>query len=328
MAEKIIRAGVVGVGSLGQHHARIYAGLEGVKLTCVSDVSPNGRLIADKYGAEFIEDYKQMADKVDAVSIVVPTTLHYKVAKFFLEAGKHVLLEKPMTATVAEAKKLIAIYKKGPKGRVFQVGHIERFNMAIKKLQELKKVPILIEANRLGPFTARSLDVSVVLDLMIHDIDIILQLVNSKVKKIDAIGVPLLTDSTDMASVRLEFANGAVANITASRVSPKRLRKIRVFENNAYASIDYVRQSIKTYTIKDGLPKDRKLSWTDVMEAEAFPISKKEPLAAELKSFTECINAGTPPEVTVYQAYEALRIVLEVEKQITKKLARMKGRWN
>jgi len=323
--DNIIRVGVVGVGSLGQHHARNYANIEGVKLTCVADVSEKGKEIADKYGAEFLTDYKKMPGKVDAVSIVVPTTLHYKVAKFFLENDIHVLLEKPMTATAAEARQLLDIYKKKSKKLIFQVGHIERFNVAVKKLKELKAVPILIEASRLGPFTARALDVSVVLDLMIHDIDIILQLVNSKVKRIDAIGVPVLTDSIDMANVRIEFKNGAVANVTASRVSPKRLRKIRVFENNLYMSIDYMRQSIKIYKVKEGLAKDRKVSWTDMMETESFPMVKKEPLATELRSFVDSINGKNKIEVTAYQAYEALKIVLEIEKQIQNKFKKTKG---
>jgi predicted dehydrogenase len=322
---EILRVGVVGVGSLGQHHARNYSTIEGVKLTCVADVSEKGREIADKYGAEFMTDYKKMIDKVDAVSIVVPTTMHYKVARFFLENEKHVLLEKPMTATVKEAESLIAIAKKKKKRIVFQVGHIERFNMAIKKLQESKHVPILIEASRMGPFTARSLDVSVILDLMIHDIDIILQIVKSKVKKIDAIGVPVLTESIDMANARIEFQNGAIANVTASRVSPKRLRKIRVFENNLYMSIDYMRQSIKIYRVKDGLPEDRKVSWSDMMETESFPLVKREPLATELRSFIDAVCGRKKTEVTAQQALEALKITLEIEKQVQNKFRKIKG---
>ena len=243
-----IKVGVIGVGSLGQHHARLYAAMDNVDLTCVVDTSEAGKEIAQKCSAEYFAEYKKILDKVDAVSIAVPTTLHFEIAKFFLENDKHVLLEKPITVTAKEAQKLLKIHSKKKK-LIFQIGHIERFNVAIEKLQEMNSKPLLIEAHRLGPFTARSLDVSVVLDLMIHDIDIILQLVDSEVKKIDAIGVPILTETTDMASVRLEFKNGAVANITASRVSPKKLRKIRVFEHNAYISIDYVRQSIKIYKV-------------------------------------------------------------------------------
>jgi len=313
------------VGSLGQHHARNYAAIEGVKLTCVADVSEKGKEIADRYGAEFMTDYRKMLDRVDAVSIVVPTTMHYKVAKFFLENEKHVLLEKPMTATLKEAESLIAIAKKKKKRIVFQVGHIERFNMAIKKLQESKHVPILIEASRMGPFTARSLDVSVILDLMIHDIDIILQIVKSKVKRIDAIGVPVLTKSIDMANARIEFQNGAIANVTASRVSPKRLRKIRVFENNLYMSIDYMRQSIKVYRVKDGLPMDRKVAWSDMMETESFPLVKREPLATELRSFIDAVSGRKKTEVTAQQALEALRITLEIEKQVQNKFRKIKG---
>jgi predicted dehydrogenase len=322
---EIIRVGVIGVGSLGQHHARNYSAIEGVKLACVADVSEKGREIADKYGAEFMTDYRKMIDKVDAVSIVVPTTMHYKVAKFFLENEKHVLLEKPMTATVKEAESLIAIAHKKKKRIVFQVGHIERFNMAIKKLQESKHIPILIEASRMGPFTARSLDVSVILDLMIHDIDIILQLVKSKVKRIDAIGVPVLTESIDMANARIEFQNGTVANVTASRVSPKKLRKIRVFENNLYMSLDYMRQSIKIYRVKDGLPEDRKVSWNDMMETESFPLVKREPLATELRSFIDAINGRNKTVVTAQQALEALKITLEIEKQVQNKFRKIKG---
>ncbi|HPD18283.1 MAG: Gfo/Idh/MocA family oxidoreductase [Candidatus Goldbacteria bacterium] len=322
--DKIIRAGVVGVGSLGQHHARIYANMEGVKLTCVVDVSEKGREIADKYGAAFFTDYRKILDMVDVVSIAAPTILHYKIAKFFIENKKHVLLEKPMTAKLSEAKNLLNLYKKNKV--LLQIGHIERFNVAIEKLRQLKKVPVLIEANRLGPFTARSTDISVVLDLMIHDIDIILQLVKSKIKKIDAIGVPILTDYIDMASVRLEFRNGSVANITASRVSPKKIRKIRVFEHNEYMSIDYIRQSIKIYKLKEGLSGDRKISWNDMMELEVYPMSKEEPLARELKSFIEAVNNKQMVEVTPEQAFHALKIVLEIEKQINKKLSRVKNK--
>jgi len=320
-----IRAGVIGAGSLGQHHARLYASLPDTELTCVADISPAAKEVADKYGAEFFADYRKILDKVDAVSIVVPTTLHYRVAKFFLENGKHVLLEKPMTANVKEADNLIKIYKKIKSKVIFQIGHIERFNVAVKKMQELKKVPILIEANRLGPFTARSIDISVILDLMIHDIDIILQLVQSKVKKIEAIGVPILSHTTDMAGARLEFANGCVANVTASRVSPKKIRKIRVFEENVYMSIDYVRQSMKIYKVKDNLPKNRQMSWNDMMEMDSFPMDKEEPLAKELSSFISSIKGKKQPEVTAEQAFEALKIVIEIEKQINKKLKKLKG---
>lgn len=322
--DKIIRAGVVGVGSLGQHHARIYANTEGVKLTCVADISEKCKEIADKYGAIFFNDYRKILNMVDVVSIAVPTSLHYKIAKFFIENKKHVLLEKPMTSTAAEAKDLLHLYKKNKV--VLQIGHIERFNVAIEKLQQLKKVPILIEANRLGPFTARSTDISVILDLMIHDIDIILQLVNSPVKKIDAIGVPILTEYIDMANVRLEFKNGSVANITASRVSPKKIRKIRVFENNAYMSIDYIRQSIKVYKLKEGLLGDRKVSWNDMMELEVYPIKKEEPLAKEIRSFINAVNKKQKVEVTPEQAFQALKIVLEIEKQVNKKLEKLKNK--
>jgi len=316
---KKLRVGVIGVGSLGQHHARIYAGMENVELTCICDVSPKAIEIADRYKVPLYTDYKTITDKVDAVSIAVPTTMHHDVAKYMLECDKHVLLEKPMTATIKEADKLMEIFKKKQNKLIFQIGHIERFNVAIKKLQQMKKIPRLIEANRLGPFTARSLDTSVILDLMIHDIDIILQLVESDVKKIDAIGVPILTKNIDMANARIEFENGAVANVTASRVSPKKLRKIRVFENNAYMSIDYIRQSIKVYRIKEGLPADRTVSWNDIMTIESYPMAKEEPLASELTSFISAINKEKEVEVTPYQAYKALYIVLEIENQVKKK---------
>lgn len=322
--DRILRAGVVGAGSLGQHHVRIYANTQGVKLTCVADISDKCKEIADKYNASFFNDYRKILNMVDIVSIAVPTFLHFKIAKFFIENKKHVLLEKPITTTVKEAKDLLELYKKNKV--ILQIGHIERFNVAVEKLQQLKRIPILIEANRLGPFTARSTDISVVLDLMIHDIDIILQLVNSKIKKIDAIGVPILTDYIDMASVRLEFENGSVANITASRVSPKKIRKIRVFENNAYMSIDYVRQSIKVYKLKDGLSGDRKVSWNDMMELEVYPMSKEEPLAREIKSFVDAVNKKQKVEVTPEQAFQALKIVIEIEKQINKKLGRIKSK--
>jgi len=240
---------------------------------------------------------------VDAVSIVVPTESHYKVAKDFLRHGVHVLVEKPITRTLSEADRLLEIARRSEV--ILQVGHVERFNAAIKALKKISKGPRFIEALRLSPFPHRGTDVGVVLELMIHDIDIVLDLVRSKIRRLDAIGMKVLSDHEDITNARITFENGTVCNLTASRISQDTVRKIRVFQEDAYVSVDYIKQSATLC---------RKLG-NKIVRRE-IDIEKDEPLKAELKSFIECVAKGTRPVVSGEDGREALRVGLEILKKV------------
>jgi predicted dehydrogenase len=241
-----IRVGVVGVGHLGQHHARNYSEIDGCELVGVADVDRKAASrVASQNRTQAFFDYKLLIGQVDAVSIVVPTVYHHAVAREFLENGIHVMVEKPITTTVAEARELINLAE--ARSLILQVGHIERFNVAVVKLQEVLTNPGFIESHRLGPYDPRVRDVGVVLDLMIHDIDIILQIVRSPIVSIDAVGVPILSPREDIANARIKFANGCTANLTVSRVTPNKMRKIRIFQPNTYVSVDYMKQSMEIY---------------------------------------------------------------------------------
>ncbi|MCI0529163.1 MAG: Gfo/Idh/MocA family oxidoreductase, partial [Nitrospira sp.] len=236
-----IKVGVVGVGYLGQHHARIYSKMPGVELVGVVDIdAEKANAIAAQTGCQAYGDYHALLDQVQAVSIVVPTVLHHELASKFLRAGMDVLLEKPMTVTLQEADELIQEAEK--KGSLLQIGHLERFNSVVRALNGRIQKPRFIESHRLGPFVERGTDVHVVLDLMIHDIDIILSLVNSPVELIRAVGVPVISSQIDIANARIEFASGCVANVTASRVSRDKMRKVRIFQPDVYISLDYLQQ--------------------------------------------------------------------------------------
>ncbi len=301
-----IKIGVIGVGSLGIHHARIYSQMANVELVGVCDIdSRKGGKIARKYHTTYFADYKDLFGKVDGVSIVTPTVTHREVAEAFLKEGIHVLVEKPITKTLPDADELLKAAS--AKNLILQVGHIERFNSGIIAIRSIANNPRFIECHRLSPFKKRSLDVGVVLDLMIHDIDIILDFVNSKVSRIDSLGVKILTPYEDLANVRLEFENGAVCNITASRVANKTMRKIRFFQEDAYISLDYEKQEALIYR-KSGTHITRK----------RLSIKKKEPLLLELSDFVNCIKEGSPPLVSGREAREALRVALEITRQINK----------
>lgn len=290
----------MGVGRLGSEHARIYAGMEGVELAGVADTDAyRGGGIAGKCGTRYFHDYRLLEGRADAVSIAVPTGKHYEIAKFFLGLGIHVLLEKPITETVEEADRLISLAESS--GAIFQVGHIERFNSALKRASRDIENPRFIECHRLAPYQPRGTDVSVILDLMIHDIDIILNLVKSGIEKIEALGVSVLSEATDIANARLSFGCGAVANITSSRISREKLRKIRIFAPNLYVSIDCLDQSITSCRKeKDGIAVDR------------IPVEKEEPLKLELEHFIECVKRETSPIVTGAHAREALSVALRI----------------
>ena len=303
---KRVRVGVVGVGRLGSEHARIYSGMKSVSLLGVVDsIEERAEKIGKKYRTESFTRYSSLFGKVEAVSIAVPTDIHYRISKEFLERGIHVLLEKPITQTLSQAKKLILLSER--KKVILQVGHIERFNSALQQLERHVKNPRFIECHRLSPFQERGIEVGVVLDLMIHDIDIILSLVKSPIRRIEATGVKVLSPYEDIANARITFANGAVANITSSRISREKMRKMRIFERDTYASVDFLHQTISIYRhTAHGITR------------ETPEIKKVEPLKLELKHFINCVLKKSEPLVSGRPAKEALQIALQISRQINK----------
>ncbi|MCB2155691.1 Gfo/Idh/MocA family oxidoreductase [bacterium] len=314
MSEKI-RVGVIGVGHLGQHHARIYAESPNAELLYVCDTHGHqGRTIARKFGAKATKKYSDMIGKVDAVSIATPTVSHFDIAHELLESGVHCLVEKPICTTVVEAAKLSILA--GQKNLILQVGHIEHFNVAVQRFKEVLTQPLFIECHRLGPFNPRVKDIGVVLDLMIHDIDIILRIVNSPVEHIEATGVAILTNKEDIANARIRFQNGCIANITCSRVTPKPMRKLRVFQDNAYISLDYAKQTMeihRRFERKGSLKPNEPRYY---IETEKKRVKRKEPLKLELEHFLDCIRQGRTPQTTGEQAMEALDIVIKITEMI------------
>ena len=302
-----LKIAVVGVGSLGSIHARIFAQLKDAELVGVVD--PNlkrAKKVARACHCQYFRDYHQLFGLAEAASIVVPTHLHYQIARDLLQHNIHLLVEKPFTSTVGEADKLLTLAK--TKGVVLQVGHVERFNAAVQAVQGLPGKPKFIECHRLGPFASRVKDVGVVLDLMIHDIDIVLGLVNSPVQSIEAIGVNVLTRHEDIANARIHFKNGAVANITASRISPKSIRKIRLFQENAYISLDYEAQQALIYEKQGNKITRRRIN-----------IKKEKPLQKELQSFIHCIKEKRSPLVSGLEGRDALAVATEILAKIKTK---------
>jgi len=290
---------VIGVGHLGQHHARIYAELPDVELKAVVDTDKaRGEEIASARGCAALTDYRDLAD-VKAVSVVTPTTSHHEIAKYFLERGIAVLVEKPIALKPDEARDLIETAVAS--GAVLQVGHIERFNRAVQDLRAIIKQPRFIEAHRLGPYKPRVKDVGVVQDLMIHDIDLILELVGSPIERVEAVGVNVLSPSEDIANARLHFANGCIANVTASRITPEPMRKIRIFQSDAYFSLDYAKQQVEYYH-KKGLG----------IQHDVLPTEKGEPLRDELIDFVDCVRTGRPPEVPGEAGLRALELTIAI----------------
>jgi len=312
-----IRVGVVGVGHLGQHHARIYASLPQCELVGVVDTDPRAaQKIARLYGCKAYSDYRELFDKVDGLSIVVPTVYHHAIAAECLVRGIHLMVEKPITSTVDEAQDLIRLA--GEYNRILQVGHIERFNQAVMRLKQLVDRPMFIEGHRLGPYDPRVKDVGVVLDLMIHDLDIILQLTNSPVKSVEGTGVGVYGVHEDIANARIHFENGCVANLTASRVTPNRKRKIRIFQPDAYLSIDYIEQEVEIFQrVPIPNPEPGMPNISIVRKKEK--IEKKEPLKLELQHFVECVQRGSEPMVRGEHARDALILAVEISEQIRQK---------
>lgn len=302
-----LRIGVVGVGHLGSIHAKIYKEIENCTLAAVCD-SNEVRLkeIAASLNVPGYADYRQLFSKVDAVSVATPTKFHYHIASSFLKNKIHALVEKPFTTNLREADSLIKIAKNNE--LILQVGHIERFNSAFAATLRLIKHPKFIECHRLSPFPNRSLDVGAVLDIMIHDIDIILGLVPSKVKKVESVGVNVLTKFEDIANARITFKNGCVANLTASRVSDEVMRKIRIFQEDTYISLDYKDAAACVYR-KNG----------SAISKENLPIEKEQPLQKELRSFVNCVLENKEPLVSGKIARDALAVALKIQNQIWRK---------
>jgi predicted dehydrogenase len=296
------------VGHLGSIHARIYHQLPEAELVAISDINPQRlKEISGQFEVRGHIDYRRLFGQIQAASIVVPTSLHYKIAKDCLKHNISLLVEKPFTTSLAQADELIKLARS--KGLTLQVGHIERFNSAFVATQKLIKNPLFIECHRLSPFPHRSLDVGVILDLMIHDIDIILGLVKSKVKRIDAVGAKVLTSFEDIANARLEFANGCVCNLTSSRISEEPIRKIRIFFKNNYISLDYKNELAFLYQkMKAGISKS------------PLPIEKEPSLKKELASFLECVAKRKKPVVSGQVARQALALALEIKNRIWQKI--------
>ncbi len=303
---KKLKCAVIGAGYLGTFHAEKYASLPDCELVAVVDINETAaKAVAEQHFARALSDYQSLLGEVDAVSIVVPTTMHHMVSKAFLNAGAHVLVEKPITVTVAEADELIAIAK--AKNLILQVGHLERFNPAVLGLDKDEK-PLFIESHRLSPFNPRANDVSVVLDLMIHDIDIILALVDSEVERIDASGTAVLTQGTDIANARLLFKNGCVANVTASRISMKMERKMRLFRPSSYVSVDFQNRVLTKYRtgkkeMFPGIPE---------IEMEESVFESGDALLEEIKHFVNCCQTGENPLVSGEAGRRALATAIQI----------------
>lgn len=302
MTQKL-KVGVVGIGHLGKEHARIYSQLAGCDLVGISDLDPAKEDKARELKTAFYHDYRDLLDKVQGVSIATPTFTHYQVAKEFLKAGIHVLVEKPITLKLEEADELIKLSQKNH--CALQVGHLERHNPGFKRVQEIAKNTRFLEIHRLGPFTGRINDCGVVLDLMIHDLDIVLGLVGSEVASFDALGVNVLTPFEDIANVRLKFKNGAIANITASRLTFEKQRKIRIFQEDAYISLDYGAQTGRII---------RKVG--DQISQEDVLIEKAEPLKEEIRFFLDGIASGKSIGKPDTAARNALALAIEIVRVI------------
>jgi len=308
-----LKIAVIGVGYLGKFHAQKYTQLAESELVAVCDSNAEvAQAIADEHGVDVYTDYNELVDKVDAVSIVVPTQKHYEVAKVFLENGVHVLLEKPITSTVDQARELVSIAAEHK--LVFQIGHLERFNPAVMALDNVLKEAQFIESHRIAPFNPRGADVNVILDLMIHDIDIILDFVRSPVKGIQVNGVPVLSNDTDVANARIQFENGCVANVTASRVSMKSERKMRIFQPDAYITIDFQNKTLGVHRKGEGemFPG---IAEIDSLERE---FEQGDALLAESAAFLKSINEKSRPVVSGEDGMRALETASEITRLLGK----------
>ena len=312
-----IRAAVIGVGYLGRFHAQKYAQLPDCELVAVVDGRDEARqAVAAEVGSQAVGDYRELLGKVDAVSVVTPTPAHFEIAEAFLSAGAHVLVEKPITETPDQARTLIA--RAASQKRVLQVGHLERFNSAVLAAEPYLNGPRFIECHRLAPYKERGTDVNVVLDLMIHDIDLVQSLAGSELVSIDAIGSPVFSGEIDIANARLRFANGCVANATASRVSLKTERKLRIFEADAYISLDLQQKILTLIRKRDGVPQPGQLPVT----IEEANLEQGDAIKAEIASFLDCIRNNKRPIVSGEDGLRALETAIRITEQVHANLGR------
>ncbi len=308
-----LRAAVIGVGYLGNFHAQKYAGLDDVELVGVVDSdAARAAEVAAACGCQPFTDYRELIGQVDAVSVVVPTQYHHQVARDFLAAGVHVLIEKPITVTIEQADELIALAD--ARGLVVQVGHLERFNPVMMAAEQVLDTPLFVESVRIAPFKPRGTDVNVVLDLMIHDIEIIQHLVRSKVARIDAIGAPVFTGEEDIANARIAFENGCVANVTASRISLKSERKMRIFQRDAYLTLDF--QNKKVLVAKRGAGE--LLPGIPNVQVTEQELGQSDPLLSEISSFVEAIRSGRQPQVSGRDGRMALETALKINHSLNR----------
>jgi predicted dehydrogenase len=299
------KVAVVGVGHLGSRHARIYAESANAELVGVADVDfARARAVADSHGVRAVADYTELIPQIDAATVAVPTVSHREVTAKLLEAGVHVLVEKPIAASLAEAREMVDLARE--RARVLAVGHTERHNPAVEALLAGTRTPRFIEVHRLGSFSPRSLDIDVVLDLMIHDLDVVAALVGQEVSSLEAVGVPVLTGRVDIANARLRFVNGCVANITASRVSQEKIRKLRFFEPERYVSLDYQKQEAISYRLV------RSEGASPEIRRDDLEVVQDEPLRRELEDFLHAVATGASPRVTGEDGIKALELALKV----------------
>ncbi|HYK99940.1 MAG TPA: Gfo/Idh/MocA family oxidoreductase [Steroidobacteraceae bacterium] len=316
-----IRAAVIGVGYLGRFHAQKYAQANGCELLAVVDTRSEAReQVAAELGTRAVADYRELLGAVDAVSVVTPTPAHFAIARDFLERGAHVLVEKPITETGAQARELIELASRGR--RILQVGHLERFNAAILAAEPYLNSPRFVECHRLAPYRERGTDVNVVLDLMIHDIDIVQTIVAAPISTIDAVGTPVFSEEIDIANARIRFENGCVANATASRVSLKTERKLRVFEDDAYLSLDLQQKIITLIRKRAAPPRPGELPVT----IEEQSLEPGDALKAEIDSFLGCIRSGGRPVVPGEAGLMALETATRITEQVQQSLAARRPR--
>ncbi len=319
-----IRVAVVGAGEFGRNHARVWREIEGAELIGIADTNAErAAKVAAEFSARVLPDPKALAaERVEAVSLAVPTKEHARVGRELLAAGHDVLVEKPIATSLDEADALIAAAKRS--GRILQVGHVERFNPAVAAAQKIVRHPLFFEVHRLGVFTPRSLDIDVVYDVMIHDLDILFTFVGAEVVDLKAVGIPVITDKVDIAHARLEFENGTVANLTASRVSTERVRKMRFFQEHEYISMDFARQDVLRVRVQSDAGKVPMGTAQPEIGFEKLPTVPKEPLKAELESFLESVRARRSPEVDGIAGRRALAVADQVMEGILEHARRVK----
>lgn len=302
--QKTIKIAVIGAGKLGARHAEVYSKLHGVELVGVCDIIEHrSKEVAAHCKTHSYKDHRELLKLVDAASIVVPSHRHYEISKNFLQNGVHLLIEKPITTDLAQADELLSLAKE--KNLMIQVGHIERYNSAIRTIKSIIKNPRFIECHRLGPYDPRVADVGVTLDLMIHDIDIVMDLVKHPIKNVDAVGAYILSDTEDISNARIRFSNNSVCDLTASRVTKDVFRKIRIFQDNAYISLDYVTQEALIYTKENGH-----------IHHKTIDITKNDSLKEELADFIDCIRSNRQPLVSGEEGRAALALALQISQQI------------